>query len=500
MQRISLVAIQVAASVQAFFVPQSTWADPLVGQSPAPSSAGCFLVAEDPEGRRRLLMVRDTWSRRLSLPGGGRQSHETPEQAALRELKEETGIQGEVRSPRVESQQNEDFHFALFNCTAAITVLARRDQSPENPSGTWASLIPTSAEDEISAVLWVDPAAMSVRHWRFPSQKSLILAEWSKPSRVSSLKLHQIEGATRLGDKWSNRLIEREARWIQKLQNTFAPYLPSTLWRVFSAMGEIPFFIFALSFLALFWPAERLRHLFFVLVSGAWINGLLKSWFGFPRPYELLPEIQVFGANGFGFPSGHMQAAMGFWSVVGLYLWRDQRSRLMLFVCILMSIATGLSRIFGGVHSFFDVLGGAGFGLAVVFLFEWRLIRDFIDSQKGAALFLAAVLIAFVSRAHPESIAIALCLAGYLLGRTLILMVSRLNWQKARPSSDGGGLLQGLDWKTSILSIGLLLSVLLLGFYFTPVERSFTAMLQVHVFQYLTIGAIVGGLWTREIN
>jgi membrane-associated phospholipid phosphatase/8-oxo-dGTP pyrophosphatase MutT (NUDIX family) len=497
---ISPVAIQVVAAILSFVGSQSASADVSAVQNPPPSSAGCFLVAQDPEGRRRLLMVRDTWSRRLSLPGGGRQTHETPEQAALRELKEETGIQAEVGSPSGDAHQNKGSRFALFHCIVSGVVLARRDQSPENPSGSWASLIPNSAKDEISIVLWVDPAALSERHWRFPSQRSQILEVWNKESPGPTLRLQQLEGASRLGETWPNRWIEREAKWIKELQNASAPYLPTSLWRIFSAMGEIPFFIFALSFLALFWPVARLRHLFFVIVIGAWINGLLKSWFGFPRPYELLPEVQIFGANGFGFPSGHMQAAMGFWSVVALYLWRDRRSFPLLFSCIFFSIGTGLSRIFGGVHSFFDVLGGAGFGLGVVLLFDRQWIRDFIESHQGATLFLVIVLIGFVSRAHPESVAIALCLAGYLIGRVLSLKVLKLEWSQAYLSLAGGGLRRGLDWKTSILSIGLLLCVLILGFYFTPLERTFPAMLLVHVFQYLSIGAIVGGLWTRDLS
>jgi hypothetical protein len=166
----------------------------------------------------------------------------------LRELKEETGIQAEVGSPSGDAHQNKGSRFALFHCI--VSGGGPRQEGSVTRESFWelASLIPNSAKDEISIVLWVDPAALSERHWRFPSQRSQILEVWNKESPGPTLRLQQLEGASRLGETWPNRWIEREAKWIKELQNASAPYLPTSLWRIFSAMGEIPFFIFALSF------------------------------------------------------------------------------------------------------------------------------------------------------------------------------------------------------------------------------------------------------------
>ncbi|WP_080796764.1 NUDIX hydrolase [Corynebacterium pacaense] len=59
-------------------------------------AAGLLLIATGPEGDREVLMQhRAHWTNNggtWALPGGARDSHETVEEAALREASEETGI------------------------------------------------------------------------------------------------------------------------------------------------------------------------------------------------------------------------------------------------------------------------------------------------------------------------------------------------------------------------------------------------------------------------
>lgn len=58
-------------------------------------ASGLFLVAKTSEGPKALLQLRAEWTAEggtWGLPGGARDSHETPCEAALREAQEETGV------------------------------------------------------------------------------------------------------------------------------------------------------------------------------------------------------------------------------------------------------------------------------------------------------------------------------------------------------------------------------------------------------------------------
>lgn len=55
-----------------------------------PTTVGVKVIVTDPEGR--VLLVKTRYQRMWTLPGGGVHRRETPEDAAARELREETGV------------------------------------------------------------------------------------------------------------------------------------------------------------------------------------------------------------------------------------------------------------------------------------------------------------------------------------------------------------------------------------------------------------------------
>ncbi len=67
-------------------------------------AAGLLLRAPHPDGSAVLLQHRAPWSHQggtWGLPGGARDSHETPEQAAVREAHEEAGLTSAALTVRV---------------------------------------------------------------------------------------------------------------------------------------------------------------------------------------------------------------------------------------------------------------------------------------------------------------------------------------------------------------------------------------------------------------
>ncbi len=92
------------------------------------------------------------------------------------------------------------------------------------------------------------------------------------------------------------------------------------------------------------------------------VNLVLKPVTARVRPDQLLTEVIIRGdASGLGFPSGHTALTTALATVVTL----ASPARWLTWLAWLVVAATGLGRIYAGVHLPADVLGGAGAGLVI---------------------------------------------------------------------------------------------------------------------------------------
>ena len=97
----------------------------------------------------------------------------------------------------------------------------------------------------------------------------------------------------------------------------------------------------------------------------------------------LLHLLSIPASDPFGFPSGDTQVATVFWLTIFLSL-KDNYSKLR-YLCLIPIVVIGFSRIYLGVHSVYDVIGGWFFGILIVYLWKKFLEpRLFLVSYKNS--------------------------------------------------------------------------------------------------------------------
>lgn len=89
---------------------------------------------------------------------------------------------------------------------------------------------------------------------------------------------------------------------------------------------------------------------------------LLKTIIERPRPYIAFSNVitRDTHAGGFGFPSGHSAFAV----LLAVLLWEVVPKKLR-FVLPFMAALVCVSRVYLGVHSVLDVIGGASLGMLI---------------------------------------------------------------------------------------------------------------------------------------
>jgi undecaprenyl-diphosphatase len=101
-------------------------------------------------------------------------------------------------------------------------------------------------------------------------------------------------------------------------------------------------------------------------------NLVLKLIFARERP-DIMRLIDEYN---YSFPSGHAMINMAFYIIILLLTWRHVPNKsakyALTFICIIMPLIIGFSRIYLGVHYATDVIAGwlLGFSVAVI-VYSW---------------------------------------------------------------------------------------------------------------------------------
>ncbi|MGL5376669.1 MAG: bifunctional NUDIX hydrolase/phosphatase PAP2 family protein [Aeromonas veronii] len=366
---------------------------PALSAEPAgPTAAACAIRHQD-----QLLLVQDRISSRYSLSGGYIDGDEIPQQAALRELHEETGLRGEVVQELGRWQRA-----LIFACRTLEPIVAQQDSD-------FVSLLkaPNLGGEILNArLIAVDKLPREQR--RFPDQ-----LDWlqSRLDKVPESEVHWQADFVAQG----NALHQAEIPLMLHLQQWLGPDV--WLLSVSNLFGSGGFQLALIPLLLplLGWP--RLRQLLFAML---WLGLLVqasKEGIGWPRPFHLQPELATHSAQGFGMPSGHTASALLFWGALLGWLWPAQRG-LAYSLALLLALTTGLARVWLGVHFISDVAAGLLIGALLLAARPcWRA-----DRQSAAWLLLIASALALGGLTQSAHLAgIGLAALGIWIGGLLTL-------------------------------------------------------------------------------
>ncbi|WP_368226809.1 phosphatase PAP2 family protein [Aeromonas sp. R1-1] len=354
---------------------------PALSAEPAgPTAAACAIRHQD-----QLLLVQDRISSRYSLSGGYIDGGESPQQAALRELYEETGLRGEVVQDLGRWQRA-----VIFACRTLEPIVAQQDTA-------FVSILkaPNLGGEILNArLIAVDKLPREQR--RFPDQ-----LDWlqSRLDKVPESEVYWQADFVILG----NALHQAEIPLMVRLQQWLGP---DVWWLSVSNLfgsGGFQLALIPLLLPLLGWP--RLRQLLFAML---WLGLLVqasKEGIGWPRPFHLQPLLATQSAQGFGMPSGHTASALLFWGALLGWLWPARRG-LAYSLALLLALTTGLARVWLGVHFISDVAVGLLIGALLLAVRPyWRL--DQRSSAWGLLIATALVCAGLSQSAHLAGIGLA---------------------------------------------------------------------------------------------
>lgn len=219
------------------------------------------------------------------------------------------------------------------------------------------------------------------------------------------------------------------------------------------------------------------------------LNYGLKILFKIPRPavVHLVETHQTFG-----FPSGDIQVALMVW---GLLAWKFQKGWFWI-LSALMVLGIGFSRLYLGVHTPLDLLGGASVGVGLTVLYEWykntlSYQKTWLEKPFFLAMGLFGVVLLYGGWMFPDFHFIWLVPAGALIGIGMSIIMREITGLKGEEFFTGSykkvgiascslacayfGLRSLLPWKipTALFLKSVLMSLLIL--YLIPLVFDFIA-------------------------
>jgi membrane-associated phospholipid phosphatase len=156
--------------------------------------------------------------------------------------------------------------------------------------------------------------------------------------------------------------------FIENVQQVQSPFFIRSF-QFFTFLGNEIFYLIFFPFLL--WCVNfklgiKIGILFLISV---YLNALLKILLQQPRPFDLLPALKLYSAEGFGFPSGHAQASILVWCSIAYY----RKQKIIWYLAFCIAFLIGFSRVYLGVHFPHDVIGGWFLGGVIFYTYHYKI-------------------------------------------------------------------------------------------------------------------------------
>ncbi|MGF1693130.1 bifunctional NUDIX hydrolase/phosphatase PAP2 family protein [Photobacterium kagoshimensis] len=322
--------------------------------------AVCVIRAGD-----KLVMLSEVITKKISLPGGYIEPNTTPEESAIREALEETGINVEV-SHLIEQRARA----VIYACVAKQPILV----STTTDSLGYPIVESWFAEHfgkEVRRVYLIGPDEIKPADYRFPKDQPL-LAQWLAQTPESKVDYYSdLSGHVNLLHQYELQLISQFQHWV-KIWPQMQQSIFDAVITVLNLPGEVEFIVFIFVITAALFGAKGVLRLSIILLSVTYIASIFKLGIGSPRPFYIMPALKQANAYGFGFPSGHTLMATVLWGLTWYYFSRQRglmTMYLLLPIAYCLALGQAVARVWYGVHFITDTIASLILGTGMVAIY-----------------------------------------------------------------------------------------------------------------------------------